>query len=328
MGVIGEDCTGNALTLTGFAYNPDKTTVNGVVQPGSGTSVTTRLTGDGALIELYYDRLDYQYQVRYIDSRTNQDLYTPYVGTAAFGEQVVEYARNFESIGYKLVSENLKVITVSANQAMNVIDFYYEEATVGLKYQIVGPDDCGSLTMESENLPAISGQPNGSQPLVKSGFAFLGWYKDAACTEPVDPAWVDAQQKLTPQMTGTVWTATTYYAKFAALETDLILTTKSTAAIDGDQVFIFRVQGEAGTETEAVDLTVTVVGDDSVTITKLPTGCYTVTELTDWSWRYENSAAERKVNLTYNNGSNEMIYDNSRENGKWLDGNTLIDNQF
>ena len=129
-------------------------------------------------------------------------------------------------------------------------------------------------------------------------------------------------------MTGTVWTATTYYAKFAALETDLILTTKSTAAIDGDQVFIFRVQGEAGTETEAVDLTVTVVGDDSVTITKLPTGCYTVTELTDWSWRYENSAAERKVNLTYNNGSNEMIYDNSRENGKWLDGNTLIDNQF
>lgn len=328
VGVIGEDCTGNALTLTGFAYNPDKTTVNGVVQPGSGTSVTTRLTEDGALIELYYDRLDYQYQVRYIDSRTNQDLYTPYVGTAAFGEQVIEYARNFESIGYKLVSENLKVITVSANQAMNVIDFYYEEATVGLKYQIVGPDDCGSLTMESENLPAISGQPNGSQPLVKSGFAFLGWYKDAACTEPVDPAWVDAQQKLTPQMTGTVWTATTYYAKFAALETDLILTTKSTAAIDGDQVFIFRVQGEAGTETEAVDLTVTVVGDDSVTITKLPTGCYTVTELTDWSWRYENSAAERKVNLTYNNGSNEMIYDNSRENGNWLDGNTLIDNQF
>lgn len=328
VGVIGEDCTGNALTFTGFAYNPDKTTVNGVAQPGSGTSVTTRLTEDGALIEFYYDRLDYQYQVRYIDSRTNEDLYDPYVGTAAFGEQVIEYARNFETIGYKLVSENFKVITISANQAMNVIDFYYEETTVGLKYQIVGPDDCGSLTMESENLPAISGQPNGSQPLVKSGFVFLGWYKDAACTEPVDPTWVDAQQKLTPQMTGTVWTATTYYAKFAALETDLILTTKSTAAIDGDQVFIFRIQGEAGTETEAVDLTVTVVGDDSVTITKLPTGSYTVTELTDWSWRYENSAAKRKVNLTYNNGSNEIIYDNSRENGKWLDGNTLIDNQF
>ena len=125
-----------------------------------------------------------------------------------------------------------------------------------------------------------------------------------------------------------MWTATTYYAKFVALETDLILTTVSTAAIDGDQVFMFRIQGEAGTGTENIDLTVTVVGDDSVTVTKLPTGSYTITELTDWSWRYENGAAKQNVNLTYNNGFNQIVYDNSRENGKWLDGNTFRDNQF
>ena len=63
------------------------------------------------------------------------------------------------------------------------------------------------------------------------------------------------------------------------------------------------------------------VGDDSVTVTKLPVGSYTVTELTDLSCRYENAEAERKVDLIYSD-SNEIIFDNSRENGKWLDGNT------
>ena len=33
----------------------------------------------------------------------------------------------------------------------------------------------------------------------RESYIFDGWYKDAACTEPVDPTWVDAQQKLTPQ---------------------------------------------------------------------------------------------------------------------------------
>ena len=328
VGIIGKDCTGNAMTLTGFAYNADKTKVNGVVKPGSGTSVTTKLTEDGVLIEFYYDRLDYQYQVRYIDSRTNNELYTSYVGKAAFGEQVVEYARNFEAIGYKLRSENVKVITISANQTMNVIDFYYEETTVGLKYQIIGPDGCGQLTLASENLPAISGRPTGSAPLVQTGFVFLGWYTDPECNNPVDPAWVNSENLLIPQKTANVWQNSTYFAKFAALETDLTITTRSAAAVDTDQVFLFRIKGKAGTETADIDLTVKVVGNSSVTVTKLPTGSYTVTELTDWSWRYENTTAQQDINLNYNEDGNEIVYDNSRENGKWLDGNAVKDNIF
>ena len=326
VGVIGEDCGGSALTLTGFVCNPSKTTVNGQKIPNAGTSVTTKLTEDGVLIEFYYDRQDYPYQVRYIDSRTGEELHEAYVGSAAFGEQVVENARNFESSGYRLVSESVKVITISANQTANVIEFYYEEITVGLKYQIVGPDDCGSLTMESENLPAISGQPNGSAPLVRNGFVFLGWYTDPDCTNPVDSGWVDSNNLLKPQKTGDVWKAATYYAKFEALETELTITTKST--MDEDQVFIFRIQGKADTMTAGIDLTVAVAGGSSVTVTKLPVGSYTVSEMTDWSWRYENAEAVREITATYGNGTNEIVYDNSRENGKWLDGNASNDNQF
>ena len=327
VGVIGEECTGNTLTLTGFAYAPEKTTVNGVVLPGAGASVTTTLTEDGALIAFYYDRLDYQYQVRYLDSLTRKELDTSYVGTAAFGEQVMEKAKNLEHIGYQLVSESVKLLTISANQAANVIEFYYEETTVGLKYQIIGPEGCGSLTMESENLPAITGEPTGSMPLVPSGFAFAGWYTDPDCTAPVDPDWVNSDYLLRPQKTAGIWQSTTYYAKFVPMETELIITTTSTAEADSDQVFIFRIDGKAGTETENIHLTVTVAGNNSAIITKLPVGSYTITELTDWSWRYENAAAEREVELIFS-AANEIIYDNSRENGKWLDGNTVLDNQF
>jgi hypothetical protein len=36
----------------------------------------------------------------------------------------------------------------------------------------------------------------------------------------------------------------------------------------------------------------------------------------------------REVTLEYNDGSNRIVYDNSRESGKWLDGNAVVDNLF
>lgn len=329
VGTIGNLYTVNALNLTGFAYQPAKTVINGTVTPSTGTTVSTTLGADGALIELYYDRGLFNYTVRYIHSHTAVDLYPPKTGAGVFGEQRVEYAENLESLGYELVSDSAKTYTVSANEELNVIEFLYQEKTVALKYQIVGPAECGALSQYSENLTAISGVPNGSAPLVNSGFIFLGWYTDPGCTTPVDPAFVNPQtNRLVPQKSGTVWTAVTYYAKIVALETDLTITTRSTASADTDQAFVFRIQGKAGTETAGVDLTVTVMGNGSVTVTKLPTGDYTVTELTDWSWRYENGTAQREITLTYNDGANEMVFDNSRENGKWLDGNAVKDNRF
>ena len=326
VGVIGDTCSGNALTITGFQYMPEKTMVNGSAITGAGTTVSTILSADGALIEFYYDRLDYDYQVRYVNKLTNEKISEEKMATAAFGEQIVEYAPNFQNIGYELVSDSTALLTISSELDKNIITFYYQEKYISVKYQVVGPDSCGDLTQNTENLQAISGEPTGSTPLVQNGFLFQGWYKDPDCTEPVEATWVDGSNHLTPQKIGSVWTDTTYYAKFSALETELTITTKST--VDADQVFIFHIKG-TDTNTEEIDLTVTVIGDSSVTITKLPVGNYTVTEMTDWSWRYENENAVQEVMLNYNGGAtNEIIFNNSRENGKWLDGNATKDNQF
>jgi len=329
VGIIGNSYTVSALNLSGFKFNGSKTTINGIVTPTDETSVTANLGAEGMLIELYYDRQIYNYTVRYLNSRTGANLSGEKIGSALFGEQIVEYAKNLETKGYELVSDSVKTCTISANEEHNVIEFLYQEMTVALKYQVVGPANCGVLSQDSENLTAISGQPNGSMPIANKGYMFIGWYTDINCTTQVNTDWIDSQtNKLVPQKTGDVWTAATYYAKFVALETDLTLTTRSTLSIDSDQVFIFSIKGETGTETADIDLIVTVVGNGSTTITKLPTGNYTVTELTEWSWRYENNTAQRQITLEYSNGSNEIVFDNSRENVNWLDGNAFKDNQF
>ena len=63
-------------------------------------------------------------------------------------------------------------------------------------------------------------------------------------------------------------------------------------------------------------------------LTKLPVGEYTITELTDWSWRYEHASAERTVLLEYNEGGTVVEYDNTRQQIQWLDGNDVAVNKY
>ena len=164
----------------------------------------------------------------------------------------------------------------------------------------------------------------GSVPAASRGFLFEGWFTDAACTVPATG--VDAATgRLVPQKAATVWTEQTYYAKFVATETTLTLHT--VGVTDVDQAFLFRITGKPGTDTAGVELTVAVMGNESITVDKLPTGEYVVTELSAWSWRYQADAAQKNVTLTYD-GENTLTYTYTRENGLWLDGNTVVDNLF
>lgn len=329
VGVIGGQCSVTALMLTGFAYDASQTVINGKLTPTSGDTVTTTLNADGTLIELYYTRQSYDYVIRFLNARTYEAISEDVTGRGVFGEQLVAYAKDLSSIGYQLVSDGAKTFTVSANVQHNVIEFLYQENTVSIKYQIVGPAGCGVLTQESENLTAISGEPIGSQPIIQKGFIFRGWFTDEACTNAVNPLWIDTQSyRLTPQRTANVWQSVTYYAKVEALETELTVTVRGTSDDDAEQVFIFRIVGKDGTDTAGVNLTVTVVGNASVTVTKLPVGDYTVTELTDWSWRYQNGTAERPITLAYNEAGNQLFFDNTRDNPYWLDGNAVKNNRF
>ena len=98
--------------------------------------------------------------------------------------------------------------------------------------------------------------------------------------------------------------------------------------IDENQTFLFHVKGSpADPNTKDIDLTVTVHGNGQTTVTDLPVGDYTVTEETEWSWRYTpDGGAERTFKAAI--GGTNLIYQNSRTQTQWLDGDNYSVNHF
>ena len=133
-----------------------------------------------------------------------------------------------------------------------------------------------------------------STPQAKGGYKFVGWFKDEACTEPVEKDWVDADNKLTPDKTKNYGTeadskmgyeAATYYAKFEDDVAQLTITKEGAVDIDENQSFVFKVTGPNGYSERVV-----ICGNGSVTIKNLKPGTYTVTE-EGWSWRYTGNGS-------------------------------------
>ena len=136
---------------------------------------------------------------------------------------------------------------------------------------------------------------------------------------------------------------------------DLTITKEGWKEIDPGQTFIFNVKSElfaanaTGIQNQeildeiaalkAVDLNVVIEGDGSVTIKHLPFGTYTVTEDTDWSWRYTPDFVEQTATVDVSNtygedrtldayGMETVNFKNTRENNLWMDGNAYCKNKF
>ena len=202
-----------------------------------------------------------------------------------------------------------------------------------IKYEVVGPDGCGTLDNYQESqLKVITGTPKGSEPAATDGFKFVGWYKDKDCTQPVDADWVK-DSKLTPGKTknyGTAekpvmgYEAATYYAKFEYDVADLTITKSYAdgALLDKNQSAVFTVSDGNGFSIDVV-----IHGAGSVTIKGLKVGTeYTVTEKTDWTWRY--TPEKNNQSITLNADGNTLVFKNTLKNPYWLSGNTYCDNRW
>ena len=321
---IGTDYSETPLMLTGFTYNAGKSTASGT------------LSADGLVLKLYYDRNVYPYKFRFlVQGTTETKVADPVTGSARYQARVTQGAK--EVPGYTLVlgttnPQTIDIVAEEGNTAVNNVKiFYYVEDTVDIKYEVVGPDGCGTLdNYQNNTVKVVDGTPEGSTPTASAGFKFVGWYKDKDCTQPVDEAWIE-NNRITPQKTADLgnnvkgYEAATYYAKFEADVADLTINKQGWQAIDENQSFIFDVTGPNDYYKRVV-----IQGRGSVTIKGLKVGTYSVTEVTDWSWRYktaDGTANSIEYEIKPKDG---FVFDftNSRENGKWLGGDAYSKNVF
>ena len=319
-GVIGNTYSETPLELPGFKYNGTKSDSNG------------KLTEAGLVLNLYYDRIEYPYEFRFLVQGTENPIADSVTGNARYQAHVTQTAKAIP--GYTLVSAENQAINIAIENPANVASknvktFYYTEQVVDIKYQVVGPDNCGTLDNYQESqLKVTTGTVVGSAPTAAEGFKFVGWYTDEACTQPVIATWV-VNNKITPEKTKDLgndvkgYEAATYYAKFEADVADLSITKQGYNEIDGKQSFIFTVTGPDGFSKKIV-----IQGNGTVVLKGLKIGEYTVTEDTAWSWRYTpKGGAVQKIELQPGI-TNTVNYMNDRTNDKWLDGNAYCKNVF
>ena len=317
-GEIGTIYSEEPLTIAGFTYNknPDHP-VDGYPAKASG-----KLTASGLVLNLYYDRIAYPYEFQFLEQGTNTVLRDPVTGKARYQAQVTQKAETIP--GYTLVSAENQAINIAIEDPAdvakkNVKTFYYQEQTVDIKYQVVGPTGSGTLDNSLDsNVKVLTGSVNGSTPTPNAGYKFVGWFEDEACTQQVKSSWVGADNKLTPQKSVKYdskdgYGAKTYYAKFERDVFDLTIE-KTGEKIDQKQTFVFRVKGEG------VDMQVVITGANKQVIKNLPVGDYTITEDTSWSWKYTPVGGAEKTLMTSDieKGAATVTFENKNNGTNWL----------
>ena len=224
------------------------------------------------------------------------------------------------------------------------------EVTVDIKYEAIGPagaSNFGTVTDDNLGVPVLTGTPSGTATPNAPTFKFVGWYDNKECTgDPISTELTYVPQKIQEYGTDkggkTIYghKAATYYAKFEYNLTSLTITKTGWNSADSNQTFIFNVWGGD------VNVDVTIHGNGSVTIYGLTVGqSYTITEKTNWSWRYECTAAgysgtgvTEASTLTLDSASlhipalgvsnNVATFTNTRNTEYWLDGDSWCDNIF
>lgn len=310
VGTIGQTYSADPLTIDGFTYDSSV----------DGTLVSGELTANGLELKLYYVRNDYPYEVRYLEQGTGNQLADPKTGTGKYGQVISENA--IDITGYTAVDPSSQTMVIKIEESttdakLNIITFYYVENEAVIRYEVVGPDGCGAVSLGSEKVKVLTGTAIGSTATASTNYKFVGWYSNEACTQQVSS---DATYVPTKPKDG--WSDVTYYAKFELAVVDLTITKSGWNTIDEHQSFIFDVTGPNGFK-----LTVTINGDGSVKIKDLPIGEYTVAERTNWSWRYNPGIATQTITLEAD-GSNTVTFNNSRDKIYWLSGDSYNENQF
>lgn len=275
-------------------------------------SFTMPITKDYNLYPKFSEPKEVTYTVHYYKQGTTEQVASDRTNYVMIGTTVTEKAKMGKELN--LVSSDMQnkyyptntSTSVIINQIDQEIIFYYTEAT-NVKYTVYYQDANGNdlLTPKTETTE----------------------YSTVTEQYVPIPGYAPRQFSITQDLTANSEQNKIVFIYDPTLTT-LTIQKQGCEDIDENQTFLFHVKGSsADPNTKDIDLTVTVHGNGQTTVTDLPVGDYTVTEETEWSWRYTpQSGTERKV--TVGVGGLTVQYQNSRTQTQWLDGDNYSVNHF
>lgn len=213
-------------------------------------------------------------------------------------------------------------VIVTENNAVNatLIGYWDSESLAphSVTYTWSGLPDHTTCENEHPEIPTDKNQYYETQSYTVDGYYEQGSIHKHGNDEYVFSGWIlngkvvsDAQIMGDSDVTLTgVWTNQNRL-------TDLLIEVSGCEeSLDENQTFLFHVTGEG------LDMTLTIHGNGNATISGLEVGkTYTVTQLTDWSWRYKTETAIKSITLT--TGEDKVTFPQTRPNTKWLDGNAF-----
>lgn len=341
IGDIDKAVTEHALSISGYTYDMKMTEDNASSKyKVDGDGVTGKVTLDGLEMYIYYSRKPSGYIKRYVEYGTSKDLIESVTVIGKYGDSIYidiskdQYKDEIQdhtkiqvgTVTYILESAPIVESTMGVVEDGNYqeIIFYYTAKKVKISYVPVcktATENFGAVSLASEQAVTVDNLA-GSTAMPAAGYRFVGWYDDEKCTNQVkESVWFKPHSL--PE------TDTTYYALFEPILSELTIVKAGNDVSDTD-TFLFRVKGEKG-GTANIDLTVSITGQNSVTISNLPIGIYTITELTKWSWRYDDSDIEPiQVNVSEVTAdyTNKITFTNVANFRTWLGGECVKENPF
>ena len=273
-------------------------------------SFTMPITKDYNLYPKFSEPTAVTYTVHYYRQGTTEKLADDRTNSVMIGTTVTEKAKMGTELN--LVEPNMQnkyyPTNTSTSVIINKLDqeiiFYYNEAT-SVQYTVYYQDAAGNNLID---------------PVTKTT-------EYSTVTEQYVPIayYAPRQFSITQDMTSNAEQNKITFIYDPTLTTITIQKT-GCEEIDENQTFLFRVKGNAeDPNTKDVDLTVAIHGNGQTTITELPVGNYTVTELTDWSWRYTPKGNAARTFMA-NVGGTTLQYQNDRTDTKWLSGDNYAVN--
>lgn len=177
---INKTQTSTALTITGFEYK------RGTAVAGENTTEFTAptapsgtLTAEGLVLNLYYDRIEYPYEFRFVD-RDGNTIAEPKTGKARYQAQVTEAAKNLEADGWMLDGSQNGAITIQIEENINtavknVYVFKYNPFYKVVHVKSGTPDAPERIVIPNNNKDGLTDK-------VSDGYLYGGTFDNVDCT--------------------------------------------------------------------------------------------------------------------------------------------------